>query len=628
MDRLKDKVAIVTGSTSGIGTGIAKMFAAEGAKRGGVRPTARSAAQAVVDDIAEAGRHRHGSTSMDVTQVPKRWTRCSPTPKPKWGKIDVHGEQRRRHGAARRPRRRDLPGGLGRRVRERHPQHLLLHQDGAALPCRSNGGGLHHQHRVHGRLLAATWARRPTPAPRPVCDMLTQYTALQYGKQNIRCNCVRPGLIVTAENAARVPRCTEGHLPGQHRGHPLRHARGHRGHVRLPGLRRERVLHRPGGHRGRRPERPRLPPWPSSAPWPPAPGSGAEQSGSRAAERIQHPTAPHHPARPFFMRRRATFGRTRVLYCWAIWSAIECGLVSFRPRRPKEPSFPAMQQRDKLKPILFSIIKHSSKQELKEQIPKDIVAGVVVAVVALPLSIALAHRLGRVAGAGPLHRHRRRVPHRVPRRQPCADMPAPRRPSPPSLPASWPPMAWTASSPPPSSRASCSSSWVCSSWAALIRFVPYHHHHRASPRASPSPLDHRPAQGLPRSHVSAPAPPTVETTEKLAALAGNFSTVNGQACLRGHRLPGRAVPLARRVTERVPSSLMALLAGIAHGRAGSGSHGQAPSATCYVIDSALPTFHMPASSAWSCSAISSPTASPSPFWPPSSRCCPAWWPTP
>ena len=31
-----------------------------------------------------------------------------------------------------------------------------------------------------------------------------------------------------------------------------------------------------------------------------------------------------------------------------------------------------MQQRDKLKPILFSIIKHSSKEELKEQIPKDI----------------------------------------------------------------------------------------------------------------------------------------------------------------------------------------------------------------------------------------------------------------
>ena len=36
-------------------------------------------------------------------------------------------------------------------------------------------------------------------------DMLTKSTALQYGKQNIRCNCVRPGLIVTPENEAHVP---------------------------------------------------------------------------------------------------------------------------------------------------------------------------------------------------------------------------------------------------------------------------------------------------------------------------------------------------------------------------------------------------------------------------------------
>ena len=36
-------------------------------------------------------------------------------------------------------------------------------------------------------------------------DTLTQYTALQYGKQGIRCNCVRPGLIVTPENEAYVP---------------------------------------------------------------------------------------------------------------------------------------------------------------------------------------------------------------------------------------------------------------------------------------------------------------------------------------------------------------------------------------------------------------------------------------
>lgn len=54
-------------------------------------------------------------------------------------------------------------------------------------------------------------------------------------------------------------------------------------------------------------------------------------------------------------------------------------------------------QRDKIKPILFSIIKHSTKEELKEQLPRDIVSGIVVAIVALPLSIALAI----ASGVGP-----------------------------------------------------------------------------------------------------------------------------------------------------------------------------------------------------------------------------------
>lgn len=68
------------------------------------------------------------------------------------------------------------------------------------------------------------------------------------------------------------------------------------------------------------------------------------------------------------------------------------GLSRLRGHYGKNPTRPRKQtmQRDKIKPILFSIIKHSSKEELKKQLPKDVVSGIMVAVVALPLSIALA----------------------------------------------------------------------------------------------------------------------------------------------------------------------------------------------------------------------------------------------
>ena len=62
MDRLKDKVAIITGSTGGIGVGIARLYAAEGAQ---VIVCGRRAerGQTVVDTITAEGKSqlpRHG----------------------------------------------------------------------------------------------------------------------------------------------------------------------------------------------------------------------------------------------------------------------------------------------------------------------------------------------------------------------------------------------------------------------------------------------------------------------------------------------------------------------------------------------------------------------------------------
>ena len=200
MGRLSGKVAIVTGSTSGIGIGIAKVYAKEGAQ---VIICGRREArgQEVVDEIvAEGGKASYHH--MDITQAESIEALMADTAK-EYGKIDIL-----------------VNNAANVALKDGRVDELTLEMFDAivqsdlrgtfyAIKCalpylQENGGGsivnIGSMASCGGDLGSTAYA-----CAKAGVDMLTQSTALQYGKSNIRCNCVRPGLIVTPDNEAKVP---------------------------------------------------------------------------------------------------------------------------------------------------------------------------------------------------------------------------------------------------------------------------------------------------------------------------------------------------------------------------------------------------------------------------------------
>ena len=200
MDRLKGKVAIVTGSTSGIGIGIARLFAAEGAQVI-VCGRRKEKGQAVVDRITEEGGKAEYHF-MDLTDLSSVETLISDTAE-KYGKIDILVNNAANVG---------LPDGTVLELTLEMWDNIFtsdIRGTFYAIRCvlpymQKNGGGsiinIGSMASCGGDLGATAYA-----CAKAGVNMLTSSVALQYGKDNIRCNCIRPGLIVTPENDAIVP---------------------------------------------------------------------------------------------------------------------------------------------------------------------------------------------------------------------------------------------------------------------------------------------------------------------------------------------------------------------------------------------------------------------------------------
>lgn len=200
MTRLNEKIAIVTGSTSGIGLGIAKVFAELGAK---VVITGRREENGhrIVKEIEDAGGEAFYIRS-DVTEVGSLENLVNETVR-HYGKLDILVNNAANVG---------LPDGtieeltveMWDDVFDSDLKSTFLATKAAIPYMRANGGGsivnIGSTASVAGDLGVAAYA-----AAKAGVNLLTQSTAVQYGKENIRCNCIRPGLIVTPQNDAFVP---------------------------------------------------------------------------------------------------------------------------------------------------------------------------------------------------------------------------------------------------------------------------------------------------------------------------------------------------------------------------------------------------------------------------------------
>lgn len=201
MGRLQDKVAIVTGSTSGIGVGIARLFVKEGAK---VVICGRREAkgQAVVEDITKDG----GEASyhfMDINQIESIDKLIEDTVE-KYGRLDILVNNAANVGL-KDGRVDELTLEMWDAIFESDIRGTF-YATKVALPYmmkNENGGSIINIGSMAS--IAGDLGSTAYGCAKAGVDLLTQATALQYGKQKIRCNCVRPGLIVTPENAAYVP---------------------------------------------------------------------------------------------------------------------------------------------------------------------------------------------------------------------------------------------------------------------------------------------------------------------------------------------------------------------------------------------------------------------------------------
>ena len=197
--RLEGKVALISGGARGMGAEEAKLFAREGAKVV-IGDLLESEGRKTQAEISQAGGEAH-FVRLDVTNE-EEWRSAIKETLSQFGRLDIlvnNAGIRGMVSATTQIRLEDSTEENWDRVMDVNGKGVFLGTKHAIPAMRLSGGGsIVNISSISG--IVGLGSDGAYPASKGAVRLLTKSTAIQYGKEGIRCNSVHPGFIDTPMN--------------------------------------------------------------------------------------------------------------------------------------------------------------------------------------------------------------------------------------------------------------------------------------------------------------------------------------------------------------------------------------------------------------------------------------------